>query len=99
MSMYKKTSNLGCLTQNLRTRANLSTKAKRLVPEGGLCSEVPLYYIVGCKHRASEGVFHIGGCDCVLCQFIESVTFARCAFIFALRNIALSGYLDTHRNI
>ena len=35
----------------------------------------------------------------LLCQFIESVTFARCAFIFALRNITLSGYLDTRRNI
>ena len=29
----------------------------------------------------------------------EPVTFARCAFIIALRNIALDGYLDTHRNI
>ena len=53
--------------------------------------------LVGCKHRASEGVFYIGGC--VLCQFIEPVTFARCVFIFALRNIALIGYLDTRRNI
>ena len=26
---------------------------------------------------------------------IEPVTFARCAFIIALRNIALDGYLDT----
>ena len=55
--------------------------------------------LVGCKHRVSEGVFYIGGCDCVLCQFIEPVTFARCAFIFALRNITLVGYLDTRRNI
>ena len=56
-------------------------------------------YIVGCKHRASEGVFYIGGRGCVLCQFIEAVTFARCAFIFALRNITLGRYLDTRRNI
>ena len=55
--------------------------------------------LVGCKHRASEGVFYIGGRCCVLCQFIELVTFSRCAFIFALRNIALGGYLDTRRNI
>ena len=34
---------------------------------------------------------NIGGRDCVLCQFIEPATFARCAFIFALRNIALRG--------
>ena len=32
-------------------------------------------------------------------QIIEPVTFARCAFIIALRNIALDGYLDTRRNI
>ena len=49
--------------------------------------------IIGCKHRASEGVFYIGGRGCVLCQFIEPITFARCAFIFGLRNIALGGYL------
>ena len=55
--------------------------------------------IIGCKHRASEGVFYIGGRGCVLCQFIEPITFARCAFIFGLRNIALGGYLDTRRNI
>ena len=35
--------------------------------------------------QASEGVFYIGDRCCVLC---ELVTFARCAFIFALRNIA-----------
>ena len=40
-------------------------------------------------------MFYIGGCG----QIIEAVTFARCAFIFALRNIALGGYLDTSRNI
>ena len=57
------------------------------------------YILVGCKHWTSEGVFYIGGRGCVLCQFIESVTFARCTFIFALRNIALGGYLDTRRNI
>ena len=44
-------------------------------------------------------MFYIGGRGCVLCQFIEPATFARCAFIFALRNIALGGYLDTRRNI
>ena len=49
------------------------------------------------QHRASEGEFHIG--DFVLCQFIEPVTFARCAFIFTLRNIALGRYLDARRNI
>ena len=55
--------------------------------------------LVGCKHRKSEGVFYIGGRDCVLCQFIEPVTFARGTFIFVLRNIASGGYLDTRRNI
>ena len=54
--------------------------------------------LVGCKHRASEGVFYIGGRGFV-CQIIEPVTFARCAIIFSLRNIALGGYLDTCRNI
>ena len=44
-------------------------------------------------------MFYIGGHGCVLCQFIELVTFEHCAFIFALRNIALDGYLDTRRNI
>ena len=44
-------------------------------------------------------MFYIGGRSCVLCQFIEPVTFARCAFIFALRNIALGRYLDTRRSI
>ena len=48
-----------------------------------------------CVH---EDVFYIGGRRFV-CQIIEPVTFARCAFIFALRNIALGGYLDTRRNI
>ena len=42
------------------------------------------------EHLASEGEFYIGGF--VSYQFIEPVTFARCAFIFALRNIALGGY-------
>ena len=58
-----------------------------------------LLILVGCKHRASEGVFYIGGRGCVLCQIIEPVTFAHCTFIFALRNIALGGFLDTHRTI
>ena len=44
------------------------------------------------KHRASKGMFYIGGRGCVLCQFIEAVIFARCAFIFALQNITLGGY-------
>ena len=43
---------------------------------------------------ANEGNFTI-----LLAKFIEPVTFARCAFIIALRNIALDGYLDTRRNI
>ena len=54
--------------------------------------------LVGCKHRASEVLLHIGGRGLVS-QIIEPVTFARCAFIIALRNIALDGYLDTRRNI
>ena len=53
-----------------------------------------LLLLVGCKHRASEGLFYIRGQGFV-CQIIEPFTFARCAFIFALRNIALGGYLDT----
>ena len=36
-------------------------------------------------------MFYIGGLGFV-CQIIEPVTFARCALIFALRNIALGGY-------
>ena len=44
-------------------------------------------------------VVYIDGHGCVLYQFIEPVTFARCAFIFALCNNALGGYLDTRRNI
>ena len=54
--------------------------------------------LVGCKHRASEVLLYIGGRGLVS-QIIEPVTFARCAFIIALRNIALDGYLDTRRNI
>ena len=57
-----------------------------------------LAIIVGCKHRASEVLLYIGGRGLVS-QIIEPVTFARCAFIIALRNIALDGYLDTRRNI
>ena len=33
------------------------------------------------KHRASKGVFYIGGLG-IVCQIIEPVTFARCAFIY-----------------
>ena len=54
--------------------------------------------LVGCKNRANEGVFYIGGRGFV-CQIIEPFTFARCTFIFALRNITLGRYLDTRRNI
>ena len=50
----------------------------------------------GCKHRASEVLLYIGGRGLVS-QIIEPVTFARCAFIIALRNIALDGYLDTRK--
>ena len=57
-----------------------------------------IYTLVGCKHQASEGLFYIGGRDCVLCHFIEPVTFACCSFIFVLRNIVLDGYY-TGRNI
>ena len=39
-----------------------------------------IYILVGCKHRASEGVFYKGGRGFVG-QIIEPVTFARCAFI------------------
>ena len=47
---------------------------------------------------ASEREFYIGG-STLLCQFIEPVTRVHCAFIFALRNITLGGYLETHRKI
>ena len=70
-----------------------------LLLSGSLSCVLNRVLLVGCKHRASEGVFYIGGRGCVLCQFIEPVTFARCAFIFVLQNIALGGYLDTRRNI
>ena len=43
-------------------------------------------------------MLYIGG-RVLVSQIIEPVTFARCAFIIALRNIALDGYLDTRRNI
>ena len=52
--------------------------------------------LVGCKHRASEVLLYIGGRGFV-CQIIEPVTIARSAFIFALRNIALDGYVETFR--
>ena len=48
--------------------------------------------LVGCKHRASEGVFYIGGRG-FLCQIIEPVTFSRCAFIIARRS-ELSGLFN-----
>ena len=34
-----------------------------------------------------------------LYQFIDPVTFSHCAFIFALRNITLGGYLDTQKHL
>ena len=40
--------------------------------------------------NTSEVLLYIGGRGL---QIIEPVTFARCAFIIALRNIALDGYL------
>ena len=43
-------------------------------------------------------MFYTGGRGFV-CQIIEPFTFARCAFVIALQNIALGGYLDTCRNI
>ena len=57
-------------------------------------SMIYIIILVGCKHRASEVLLYIGGRGLVS-QIIEPVTFARCAFIIALRNIALDGYLDT----
>ena len=63
-----------------------------------LASLAIIYILVGCKHRASEVLLYIGGRGLVN-HIIEPVTFARCAFIIALRNIALDGYLDTRRNI
>ena len=44
----------------------------------------------------SKSELYIGG-SILLCQVIEPVMFAHCAFIFALRNITLAGYLDTCR--
>ena len=55
--------------------------------------------LVRCKHRASEGVFYIGGRGCVLCQFIEPVTFASCAFLFPLQTITFSGCFNTRKII
>ena len=43
-------------------------------------------------------LLYIGGRGLVS-QIIELVMFGRCAFIIALWNIALDGYLDTRRNI
>ena len=68
---------------------------------GNVCNNSVLIFViilVGCKHRASKGVFYIGGRGFV-CQIIELVTFARCVFIIALQNIALGRYLYTRRNI
>ena len=45
MSMYKKPIKSGVFDTKPPNKANLSTKAKRLVHEGGLCSEVPLYIL------------------------------------------------------
>ena len=62
-------------------------------------TDFKLHHACTCCIIMSEGVFYIDSRGCVLYQFIDPVTFARCAFIFALCNIALGGYLDTHRNI
>ena len=35
----------------------------------------------------------------IFSHFIEPVTFVRCEFIFALRNIELGGYLDTQKHL
>ena len=43
-------------------------------------------------------VLHIGS-SILFCQVIEPVIFVCCAFIFALWNMTLDGYLDTRRNI
>ena len=55
---------------------------------------VQSFYLKMMQHWANEREFYIGG-STLLCQFIEPLTFAHCVFIFALRNIALRGYLDT----
>ena len=57
-----------------------------------------MYILETLRRWASEREVYISG-STLLCQFIDPVMFARCAFIFALRNIALGGYLDTRRNI
>ena len=61
-----------------------------------LCNILPAYILL--QRWVSEREFYIGG-STLLCQFIEPVTYVHCAFIFALQNIALGGYLDTRRNI
>ena len=40
-----------------------------------------MIHIVGCKHQASEGVIYIGGCGCVLCQFIEQVMYLNIVYL------------------
>ena len=58
-----------------------------------------MYLLENATALAERRRVYIGGRGFVLCQFIDSVTFARCAFIFAIQNITLGGYLDIHRNI
>ena len=60
-----------------------------------------LFFITSKMQASGErrGVLHRRPRICMPNDLIEPVTFARCAFIFSLRNIALGGYLDTRRNI
>ena len=56
-------------------------------------------YLVGCKHRASEGVFYIGGFGCVLCLFIEPVKVFYLRVYVCIVEYRIGAYLDTCRNI
>ena len=58
-------------------------------PESSLRSQL----LVGCKHRASEGVFYIVGRGCVLYQFIGSGV----ARLYL--HCVISHWADTRRNI
>ena len=84
---------LASLASNVRTLTSLMAPwAQNAV------RRVKYTYIYILQCWASKREFYISG-STLLCQFIELVTFVRCTFIFALRNITLGGYLDTHRNI
>ena len=56
-----------------------------------------------CKYNILEKATALGEGRRVLhrrfCQLVELVTFVHCTFIFALRNIALGGYLDTASHV